>query len=182
MFFIFLMTIDDPEERQQIEDLYNKHRYHCLHIARRYAHSEEDAEDMVQDVFVRVIKHKDEYLYLDEEEFKALLVTITKNLGIDIKRREKRHAIIEQEYGFQINTRAMPTETVVLIQEDYKRVMEEIDKLSEADQLIMYYRSLSIPVQTIAEMMDMPFKTVETKLYRIRKKLKEKLAEDDFFD
>lgn len=182
MFFIYLMTIEDEEERRRIEDLYYKYRYQCLHLAKSYTKDDDEAEDMVQETFVRIIKHKDEYLKLNCSDFEALLVTIVKNLGIDEYRRRKKVANAVRRHEEIIMSRAMPTETKVILQEELRTVLEELHKYDEDIQLIMYYKSLLIPTKIIAEMLDMPYKTVETKIYRVRKELKEKIKGDDIFD
>lgn len=181
MFFIYLMTIEDEEERKRIEDLYYKYRYHCLHLSKKYTDSGADAEDMVQEVFTRIIKHKDDYLKLSCSEFEALLVVMVKNLGIDEYRKRKRIVHITDENEELIVGRALPTETKVIIQEEFRHVIEYLRNYDEKTRLMMYYKSLQIPTRDIAEMLGMTFKTVETKIYRVRKDLKEKLKGDDFF-
>lgn len=182
MFFIYLMTIEDEEERKRIEDLYYKYRYHCMHLAKAYTDDNDEAEDMVQETFVRIIKHKDEYLNLSCSEFEALLVTIVKNLGIDEYRRRRKVANAIRRHEEIIVSRALPTETKFILQEELREVLEELHKYDEETQLIMYYKSLMIPTRIIAEMLDIPYKSVETKIYRVRKELKEKIKGDDFFD
>ncbi|MBE5949664.1 MAG: RNA polymerase sigma factor [Lachnospiraceae bacterium] len=182
MFFIYLMAIEDEEERKSLEALYYKYRHQCMHMVRRYTDDKDEAEDMVQEVFVRIIKHKDEYLRLSESNFEALLVTIVKNLGIDDYRRRSRIVLASDTYEEQIISKTLPTDRKAILQDQLKSVMDEIHKYDEKTQLIMYYKSLLIPTKVIADMMEMPYKTVENKIYRVRKELKEKLNGDDFFD
>ena len=182
MFFIYLMTIEDEEERRSIEELYHKYRYHCFHMARKYTEDDDEAEDMVQEVFVRIIKHKDEYLKLNSSDFEALLVTIVKNLGIDDYRRRRRIVRMTEEHEELIVSRALQTETKVILQEDFKTVIDALHKYDKNTQLMMYYKCLAIPTKNIAEMLNMPYKTVETKIYRVRKELKEIIKGDDILD
>jgi len=94
MFFIYLMTIEDEEERKSIEELYYKYRYQCFHMAKKYVSNDELAEDMVQETFVRIIKHRKEYLKLSGREFEALLVTIIKNLAKDEYKKGQKQGYI----------------------------------------------------------------------------------------
>ena len=52
--------------------------------------------------------------------------------------------------------------------------MEELQNYDEVSRFIMYYKSLELPDKTIAAILDIPCRTVQTKVYRIRKELREK--------
>lgn len=182
MFFICLMSIESDEERKSIEEIYYRYRYQCLYMAKKYTDNDEEAEDMVQETFVRLIRHKEEYLKLSYKDIEALLVTIMKNIGIDIYRKKRRILMASEQYDEYIASNLLPTEAKVMLQEDLKRVLEEIHKYDSDTQLIMYYKCLAIPTKTIAKMMNMPYKTVETKIYRVRRELKDKVKDDDIFE
>jgi len=68
------------------------------------------------------------------------------------------------------------------LDDELKRVFEELKKMGEDVELIMYYKSLKIPTNIIAEMMGMSYKNVEMKIYRARKKLKEIFKGENYFD
>lgn len=182
MFFIYLMTIEDEEERKSIEELYYKYRYQCFHMAKKYVSSDELAEDMVQETFVRIIKHRKEYLKLSGREFEALLVTIIKNLAKDEYKKARNKDIYMEDYGEDIISKDISIETKVILDDELKRVFEELKKMGEDVELIMYYKSLKIPTNIIAEMMGMSYKNVEMKIYRARKKLKEIFKGENYFD
>ena len=182
MFFIYLMTIEDEEERKSIEELYYKYRHQCFYMAKKHVSSDELAEDMVQETFVRIIKHRKEYLKLSSREFEALLVTIIKNLAIDEYKRPKNRDIYMEDYGADIISREPSVENKIILDDELKRVLEELKKMGEDVELIMYYKSLKLPTNVIAEMMGMTYKNVEMKIYRARKKLKEIFKEENYFD
>ncbi len=174
MFFIYLMAIEDEAERASIAELYERHRYHCLHMARKFNYNADEAEDVVQEVFVRIIKHKDDYLKLNDDEFKALLVTIIRNIARDEMRRKANAPDVSDGFEERANKTGMSPERLYAIHEKYNAVMNELQKYDETSRLIMYYKSLEIPDKTIAEILDVSCRTVQTKVFRIRKELREK--------
>ena len=182
MFFIYLMTIEDEEERKSIEELYYKYRYQCFYMARKCVSNDEIAEDIVQETFVRIIKHRKEYLKLSSSEFEALLVTIVKNLVKDEYKKAKNRDVYMEDYGADIISRGTSVENKVILDAELKRVLEELRKMGEDVELIMYYKCLNIPTNVIAEMMGMTYKNVEMKIYRTRKKLREILKRENYFD
>lgn len=182
MFLFYLMTIEDEEERKSIEELYYKYRYQCFYMAKKYVSNDELAEDMVQETFVRIIKHRKEYLKLSCSEFEALLVTIIKNLAKDEYKSARNREVFMEDYGAEIISRDASVENKVILDDELKRVLEELKKMGDEVELMIYYRSLEIPTNVIAEMMGTTSKNVEMKLYRARKKLKQILKREKYFD
>lgn len=174
MFFIYLMAIEDEAERASIAALYARHRYHCLHMARKLDYNAHDAEDIVQEVFVRIINHKDDYLKLNDEEFKALLVTIIKNIVKDDLKKKAGNPHVSDGFEERAKIKGMSPERLYIIHERFNAIMEELQNYDEVSRFIMYYKSLELPDKTIAAILDIPCRTVQTKVYRIRKELREK--------
>jgi RNA polymerase sigma-70 factor (ECF subfamily) len=67
--------------------LYEKHKADVYRFARRLAGSPADAEDLVQEVWLRVVRHRD--AISEERDMKAWLFTITANLHRDALRKSR---------------------------------------------------------------------------------------------
>lgn len=181
MLFTCLMMIEDEEERKSLTELYYIHRQRCVYIAKKYTHNESDAEDIVHDVFVKVIEHRNEYLKISKDEFKCLVIAMTKNAGVDFVRKKQRLNNALAKCQENMADRIESGEEMYLQHEAEVGIMKELQVLDEISRKIMIYKSLSFSIKEIAYIMKMPYRTVETKFYRARNKLKKKRegAEND---
>ena len=130
-----------------------------------------DAEDVVQEVFIKLLKHREEFE--DREHLKAWLLRVAINQCRDyhkqlFRRRESSFGTLEQ---FDTEAQA-PEEQFVL---------SELRKLSETDRNIVYlhyYEGYSL--KEIADMTGRSPNAVNVRLVRARKKLRAILSEEGF--
>lgn len=81
---------------QAFESLFERHRSMVYRFAYQMAPRRDDAEDMVQEVFVRAYQNL--HRYRDEAKFTTWLLRIATNLGTDRARMShRRHALEQQE-------------------------------------------------------------------------------------
>jgi len=79
------------------EQLFLRHRVLVYRFAYQMTQKRDDAEDIVQEVFVRAYQNLDRYR--DEARFTTWLLRIATNLGTDRARMStRRHALAQQEY------------------------------------------------------------------------------------
>lgn len=125
-----------------------------------------DAEDVVQDVFIRLLGHRKKG-FTDREHLKAWLLRVTINRCRDYRRFVLRRKETE-----------LPEFLETHIQAETGRLSEEIEGLPVEDRTIVYlhyYEGYSI--KEIAKIMRKNSNTVSSKLTRARKKLKAMLEE-----
>ena len=87
---LFLTVIEDEGDRSMLERLYEE--YAGLMRNRAYAilKNASDAEDAVQDAFIRMIDHLDKLTDIHGVRTKWYVVTAAENAAIDIYRKKKR--------------------------------------------------------------------------------------------
>ena len=125
-----------------------------------------DAEDAVQDVFLRVLAKRP--CFRDRDHEKAWLIRSTLNRASDIRRRRRDDAPLDEL------TEAAAPET------DYGPLLSAVRSLPEAYSAVIhlyYYEGYSI--KEIARLLALPVPTVGTRLARGRERLREMLKEDD---
>ncbi len=139
------------------------------------------AEDLLQDVFVKVIHTLNADGYNEEGKFQPWLMRIAHNLAIDYFRKNKRYPTIVMEDGGNIfNTLKFAEENIedLQIKEDtFALVRQLIDELPEAQKQVLimrHYNDLSF--QEIAEQTGVSINTalgrMRYALINMRKKLK----------
>lgn len=145
---------------QQIEQLYNPI---FLYVKKR-VNIKEDAEDLTQDVFFKLSKSDNSNI----DSIKSWVYTIAKNTITDYYRKKKTFTTEIEDIAFENEN---DDENAGL--ELSKCVVEYINKLPEEYRSIMTLSELEeIPQKEIAELLDMNYVTVRSKVQRGRKKLK----------
>ncbi|MDE6608755.1 MAG: RNA polymerase sigma factor, partial [Lachnospiraceae bacterium] len=83
------------QKRKKLQSLYENYRDYVYWISYNVVHDEYDAEDIVQNSFLKVGGMLDYFEPDQEDKTKMLLSAITKNTAIDYYRKKQKH--IERE-------------------------------------------------------------------------------------
>ena len=125
-----------------------------------------DAEDVVQDVFLRVLAKRPRFR--DGEHEKAWLLRATLNRASDLRRGRRDDAPLEDAVSAAAEA------------PDYGPLLSAVRSLPEAYSAVIhlyYYEGYSI--KEIAGLLALPVPTVGTRLARGRKRLRELLKEEE---
>ena len=125
-----------------------------------------DAEDAVQDVFLRVLTHAPRFR--DREHEKAWLLRSALNRASDLRRRRRDDAPLDELANAAAES------------PDYGPLLSAVRSLPEAYSAVIhlyYYEGYSI--KEIARLLALPVPTVGTRLARGRERLREVLKEED---
>lgn len=143
------------------------------YIACRIPYSDE-AEDLMQDVFVRLWEHKD---FLNRETVRSLLFTIARNLVIDrIRRYYKNEDFVTYIYNVQ-ETNKNGAEEIVLLSELAKFHYNIVSRLPLKRRQIYkmsFEDEMSCPA--IAEKLSLSIRTVEGQLLLARRTVRTSLS------
>lgn len=151
--------INPCQNKQTFEAFVDKYCDMIYRIAYQNTKSSFDSEDIMQEVFLSLIKSKK--LFNDDEHLKAWLIRVTVNKCIDfLKSANKRQNV-------SIDTQAVCFDT------HEKEIMEEIFSLPTDYRNIIYlYYYESYTIAEIAEILGKNKNTINSKLQRARKQLK----------
>lgn len=136
-----------------------------------------DAEDVIQELLVKVWKKKDQFIALDNKE--AWCMTVTRNLSIDkIRSRKNRTSNIDDYYHIK-DTAATPS-TKLEQKDALSRVMQLMNELPEKQKSVMHLRDVEgYTYKEISEMTELTVDQVKVNLFRARKALRAKLLNLD---
>jgi RNA polymerase sigma-70 factor (ECF subfamily) len=149
------------------------------------------AEDLLQDVFVKVIHTLNSDRYNEEGKFQPWLMRIGHNLAIDHFRKMKRYPMVIMEDGSNVfNTMRFAEQNVEDLKvkdETYALVRQLIDELPESQKQVLIMRHyMDLSFQEIAEQSGVSINTalgrMRYALINLRKKLKQiNIAYDQIF-
>jgi RNA polymerase sigma factor (sigma-70 family) len=156
----------DHSAYQELVDQYGRYIYSiCMNILKK----PEEAEEAMQDVFMKVINNISTYNH--QSGFKTWLYTIAFRTAIDLKRKRKYHDDISNYYDIQSNQSSADgiyeSEKKMLV----AKLLKQLDPESERIVKMFYLEELCI--KEVAEIMGLQENNIKIKLHRARKKLLE---------
>jgi RNA polymerase sigma-70 factor (ECF subfamily) len=169
-----LIIKGDIELYAEIIDRYSGKVYSTAYS---YTHSQEESKDLVQEILIKTYNNLSSFK--EDARFSTWLYRIAVNSCIDWSRKKKSKAIMtaisfeETNILEIITTDTEGPEELLLQQENKEAVRNAVGDLPEIYKtvLILYYFE-ELQVQEICNILDMPRKTIETRLYRAKKILK----------
>ena len=166
---------------EAFETLVIRHQHSVVGTAAKMLGGAADAEDIGQQVFVRVWKHAARYQ--PSAKFTTWLMTITRNLVFNELRRRRRSQQVSMDadegdtirHQFVDEQAAAPSEEM-LDSELHEAIDAAIASLPEAQRLaIVLRRYEGMPYEEIAEVLKTSVPAVKSILFRARAELKARL-------
>ena len=154
---------------KEFEEKYNKYSKMLYQIAYLHTGSSEDAEDILQETFSKLLFKPPKFT--DDEHEKAWLIRVTINKCYDINRSKNKCTTISI-YDIEIQDTDLLDENLDEII-DYIINMPDIYK---APIYLFYYKQM--PVKEIADTLNLSQSAVKKRLQRGRQILKIELEED----
>ena len=167
-----------------LNDLMVRHAPKLFHYLIRSLQNEDDAADLAQDTFLRVFQNRTKF---DERmKFSTWLYAIATNLVRDRYRHRTRHPQVSLDAENEATgedfresvpeQKPTPSETLLVLEraEAVRRAVGQLPEELRTPLILSEYEELSHA--EIAEVLECSAKAVETRLYRARNQLRDKLA------
>ena len=157
---------------QSYEELYEKYATDVLRVSYFYLGDRQRAEDVCQDVFVRLMTNAPD---LQEGREKAWLLKVALNRCRDLWRGAWLKRMVLGSPVFEM----IPAPDESERRDDEEAMMKAIYQLpgSFREAILLYYYQ-GYGISEIAEMLDLPEGTISSRLSRARKKLESILKEE----
>jgi RNA polymerase sigma-70 factor, ECF subfamily len=170
-------------DTEALRELVEAHEHRIIGAVAKMLGDESDAEDIAQQVFLRVWKSAARYE--PTAKFTTWLFKITRNLVFNELRRRRRHptqsmdASSEDDRPFQApDPGAKPPDTSLLDDEMQAAIQRAIDELPEIQRMAIILRRYDdVSYEEIAEILDLSVPAVKSVLFRARTELREKLKQ-----
>ena len=160
-------------ETDALAEIYDNCRVSVYGFALSILKNSHDAEDVMQDAFVKVFSEADRYQ--PQGKPMAWILTITRNLCLHRLRKTAR--LLENEEDWERHADSAAEGERLL---DGIVLREAMTALSDEERQIVTLHALSdMKHRQIAEVMGMPLPTVLSKYNRAMKKLRNRLQGDD---
>ena len=162
---VYLAMIPTEEGRNKFALLYWEYRDLMFYLALRILGSQQDAEDAVQETYVKAYQSAAQYR--SQGKPMAWLMTIARNEALQLLRERRRTvAMTPEDWQEQFSDRPD------FSQEDLLTLRALLETLSEEERQIVSLHALGgLKHREIAAMLDLALPTVLSKYHRAMKKL-----------
>lgn len=159
----------ERETDARVAQLVEEYSITLYRVAYSVTRNAADAEDVVQETFLRVLRHRDK---LEEvRDYRVWLVRIAWNLVLDRKRRAKTRPQADDfdDLARVLPTRELSAEKVVITAQRYSRILHLIDTLPAREREVLLLSAVKeLSTVEIALVLKTTESTIRSRLYRAR--------------
>ena len=144
--------------------LYDRHGSRVYSLAMAVLHDPASAQEVAQDIFLKIWSHPERYAF-DDNRFTGWLLTMTRNCAIDRLRRDKRQ--VESAFSLDLETSPQLADAQQIDDLRWEEMNASMHALSAEQRAVIvltYYHGLS--QSEIAAHLNWPLGTVKTR-YRL---------------
>lgn len=181
-----LMRRFQADDEQAFQTLFNRYAARLINFAHRSLHSYEEAQDIAQEVLLRVYRQKDRFDA--KRPFKPWIFAIAVRLISNRLRDRKRHPqasldLRSSEENQTAEALNIPDKSLLSPEDDLEKkklrgaVWKALDDLPEAQRIaVVLARFEEMSYEEIALTLDTSVSSVKSLVYRARQTLKENLT------
>lgn len=151
--------------------LFERHHQPLYHYFVRMTGKREASEDLVQEVFLRVLKYR--HTYRGESHFRVWMYRIARNAWVDYFKKSKRETPLDFEKDEPISEDPNPSENLEELQK-ITHLRTALAKLSpEKREVLVLSRYQEMKYEEIAALLGCAVGTVKARVHRAIKELKD---------
>lgn len=140
----------------------------------KYTNCYEDSQDIAQEVFIKVYKQIHTFKY--QSKISTWLYRIATNSCIDWDRKRRKEWNNISLVDEMAADHDEGPEAQIIFSEQKEFIRDIINKMPEKYKLLLIlYHFQDLKYKEISEILDIPEKTIETRLYRARKHIKKEV-------
>ena len=170
---VALPVRDDRASAVDLASLVELHARLLFRVAHSVLRSPADAEEVVQDVFVRVLGHRGSLAEI--RDLRVWLVRIAWNLAID-RRRRVRPEQMDAEFAAGLVSASIPADRALDEAQRMQSVLRELDRLPRAERQVLLLSAVDdLGTAEMAGVLGRSESAVRALLFRARARLRERL-------
>jgi RNA polymerase sigma factor (sigma-70 family) len=173
-----LVEVVRQGNREAYRALVERHKNYVFTLIYRMVNHRETSEDLAQEVFLKLYRSLEHFR--GDARFTTWLYRMTVNLVTDYRRAQARRPVenMLDKVKEWAGSRSEQPEAQAMLREERRTMQDLVAELPDKYRMVIYlYHFRQMSYQEIAQVMQLPVKTVETRLYRGKAMLKEKWLE-----
>ncbi len=164
------------------EEIVGRYKNRLMNFAYRFVLDREEAEDIVQDTFLKVYQNR--YAYKEIAKFSTWIYTITANLAKTILRKQRNRKLFyfsrlgPEDKDMDFPSKELSAHSKMEGKFDEQTIQRAIVKLPEHFRTAIILRDIQeLSYEEISNIINAPLGTVKSRINRARLKLQEELME-----
>jgi RNA polymerase sigma-70 factor (ECF subfamily) len=173
---IALMARIRSGDTEAFEELLSRHHRSVYNLACRFLNDPADAEDVTQEVFIRVLKASK--TYSPEAKFTTWLYTIVKNFCFNVlrKRQSVRILSLDDETVPDVFSRSLDPSELLLREQERNRVIKAVMALPENLRFAVILQKFhGLSCKEISEVLNCSVNAVKIRIHRAKEFLADEL-------
>lgn len=179
-----MIRVKEDDDQRAFQILVQRYRKPILNFVYRFTGNQDMAEDLSQDVFLRLWMSSRTYLPLSK--FTTFLYTIAKNLCLNALAKSRNSPYVQSLNEVDLDNSNLngladlssSPEREAIAREIGNKVEEAVSKLSPEHRLVFVLTQYhGLPYQEVAQIVQCPIGTVASRKNTAIKQLREKLSE-----
>jgi RNA polymerase sigma-70 factor (ECF subfamily) len=161
-------------DKQLFSELVTRYKNLVYSVILRMINDREEANDLAQDVFIKLYKNLDKYY--PDFKFSTWVIRITTNHVIDYRRKNRAEVVSMEEIEYDEADNDTPEDSLIG-KERTHRIRNAIDGLPDMYKIpIVLYHQQGLSYQEISDITKEPLSKVKNRIFRGRKLLKDMLC------
>jgi RNA polymerase sigma-70 factor (ECF subfamily) len=159
--------------------LVDQHAGTLYRVAYSVVRHAEDAEDVVQETYIRVLRHAGKMQEIRDP--RVWLIRIAWNLSLDRKRRRKTGPLDDDPTLLmqQMPAQDLPADRALAAAQGHARLLRMMDSLPAKEREVLLLSAMQdLSTVEIAEVLKTTESTVRSRLFRARQRMREKIESD----
>lgn len=137
-----------------------------------------EAEDVIQELLIKIWKKKDQFLQVSNKE--AWCMTLTRNMSIDKTRKKKYRTANIDDFHFIKDSASSPYQKLES-QDNLGRIGSIISELNEKQQTVIHLRDIEgYSYKEISDITGYTVDQIKIYLHRARLQLRKKINRSDY--
>lgn len=169
---VIISTLDDPQDRNFIVQLYLEYEKLLFSTARKFTSSHHDAEEIVQDSLERLIRKTSVLRQLERCTLVAYIVSTVRNTAINYLRKAGRKKLTETDIDDQSETidPQLSLDDLLILRERQQKLAATWLNIPEDDRMLLEGKYLlGLSDGELAELAGCKSNSVRMKLTRARR-------------
>lgn len=178
MLSVIFMSVDmNDEEKNKFEKLYNKYKNALFYQALKFVQNEADAEDILQNAFIKIAKNINSIDDSNSKETLSFLIVITKNTAYDFIRKTSKITEVPLSL-IEETTHTEDTLDNVINRLEYQSIVTVVSKIPTPYNEVLYLHYVKdYSIKKTASLLKRKTATVKMQLVRGKQILIKKLTE-----
>lgn len=177
MLTLYLAYLDDDNDKELFEEIFNSYKKQMVVLAESLLKNEDDAEDVVGDVFLRIAQKNWDVVcgIKNETDLRNYLLKATKNTSLNmIKAKKKDNISLDTVSEYNINDIEELSDNtfieMICNKFEYNKIIEAIQSLDTKYRDVLYYHFvLDLTVPQTAKSLNQTLTTTKKQLVRGKK-------------